>query len=312
MKKLLQNKVAESKLTMPITALYAIGVWLLMGLGTGQWWTQFACFAVTTYLMVELNNQNALIRIYSRMVSSAFLGFMCAACFLLPSLRGAFMQMCVVGTYIMLFHSYQDKQATGHTYYGFALFGLASLAYAQTLCFVPIIWLLMATNLLSLSWRTWGASLLGLLTPYWFWCCWLVYQEDFTPLASHFLSLGDIQIPINYARVGMGFMLTLGLLIISTVTGIVHYLRKSYNDSIRIRLLFGFFIWMDLAAILLICLQPQLNDLLLRLIIVNTAPLVAHFLALTSTRATNAAFVTLTLLLLLLTAYNLWTSSYLF
>lgn len=312
MEKLLQNKVAESKLTMPVASLYAIGVWLLCGLASQQWWVQFACFAATTYLMVELNNTNALIRIYSRLVSTAFLLLSMAAAFLLPSLRGAVMQLCVVASCLILFQTYQDKQAVGKTYYAFLFIGLGSMAYVQLLFFVPFVWLLTATNLLSLSWRTWGASLLGLLTPYWFYCCWLTWQADFTPLADHLSALASFQYPVNYARLGIGFMLMMALLIGTTATGIVHYLRKSYNDKIRIRMLFGFFIWMDLLSITLVCLQPQYHDMLLRLIIINTAPLIAHFLALTSTRATNVAFYIITAATLLVTAYNVWTTSSLF
>ena len=40
MTKLLQNKVAESKLALPVTALYATIVWLLGGLVMQQWWLQ--------------------------------------------------------------------------------------------------------------------------------------------------------------------------------------------------------------------------------------------------------------------------------
>ena len=42
--------------------------------------------------------------------------------------------------------------------------------------------------------------------------------------------------------------------------------------------------------------------------IITTAPLIAHFIALTHTKVTNIAFCVLTGLTLLLTAYNLWMS----
>lgn len=255
---------------------------------------------------------NALIRIYSRLVSSAFLLFSCAACFLLPNLRGAVMQLCVVAAYLFLFQTYQDKLSMGKTFYAFIFFGIASMAYIHILCFIPFIWLLMGTNLLSLSWRTWCASVLGLLTPYWLGCSWLIWQGDLTIFIEHITSLTDFEFPVNYTRVGIGFMTTLALFILATITGIVHYLRKSFNDKIRIRMLYGFFIWMNLLAITFVCLQPQRYDMLLRLIIINTAPLIAHFLALTSTRATNVAFYLITAATLLITAYNVWTTSYLF
>ena len=311
-KKLLQNKVAGSKLALPVVSVYAVVVWILYGLVTEQWWLQFGGFAVTSYLMLELNNLNALIRIYSRMVSCAFLMLFCAACFLMPSIRGAIMQTCVVAAWLVLFQSYQDKTATGLTYYAFLFLSLASIAYVHVLFFVPFIWLLMATNFLSLSWRTWGASLLGLLTPYWFGGAWLVYQNDFMPLITHFAQLVEFQQPFNFSGVTSEEMAVFALLVICTVTGIIHYIRKSFQDKIRIRMIFGFFIWTGLLAFAFLLLQPQHSDMLLRVIIISTAPIIAHFLALTSTRLTNIAFCVLVSLTVAITIYQLCTTSSLF
>ena len=312
MAKLTQNKVAESKLPMPAALALGTLLWLLCGLVTNDWWIQYAAFAITALLMVELNNQHALIRVYSRMVSCAFILLFCAANFLMPSVRGAIMQAFVVAAYLVLFHSYQDKTATASTYYAFLLLGLASLAEVHILYFVPLIWLLMTTNLLCMSWRNWGASILGLLTPYWFATAWLALSANLTPLTDHVAKLAQFTFPVNYARLTVGFMLVIGLLITLTVTGIIHYLRKSYNDKIRIRMLFGFFIWTDLVALAFICVQPRYQDMLLRIIIINTAPLVAHFLTLTSTRVTNAAFYAISIATLAIIGYNVWTSTTLF
>ena len=308
MKKRIQNKVSDSRLTLPITIVYTLGVWVSCGLLTQNLWLQFACFGITSYLMMMLNNQNALIRIFSRMVSCAFLALSCAASFLMTDIHGNIMQMFVVAAYLILFQSYQDKEAVGIIYYGSLMLGLASLACPHILYFVPVIWLLMATNLLSLSWRTWFSSLLRLLTPYWFISAWLVYQADFTPLVEHFEPLTDFQFPILYDALDTSVLLILGLLAISTLTGIIHFVRKSTYDSIRIRLLYGFFIWMDLFAFALMVFQPQHYDMLLRIIIINTAPLIAHFIALTSTKITNVAFYVITAVILFITAHNIWST----
>lgn len=308
-RKLVQNIIAGSRLTLPVTIVYTLGIWLLCGLFTQNLWLQFVCFGVTSYLMMVLNNQNALIRIFSRLVSCAFLVLSCAACFLMPDIRGGIMQVFVVAAYLILFQSYQDKEAVGICYYGFLMLGLASLATPHILYFIPMFWLLMATNLLALSWRTWLASLLGLLTPYWFIGAWLAYQQDFSPLTAHLSPLTAHRSPLtSHPSLGTGILMTWGLLIICTITGIIHFVRKSTYDSIRIRLLYGFFIWMDLFAIALMFIQPQHHDMLMRIMIINTSPLIAHFLALTSTKITNAAFYVLTAIILFITAYNVWST----
>ena len=83
-------------------------------------------------------------------------------------------------------------------------------------------------------------------------------------------------------------------------------------DKIRTRMLFGFFIWIDLFSFAFLMLQPQHSDMLIRFIIISTAPLIAHFLALTATRFTNMVFCVLGVLTLFLIGYQLWTTSYLF
>ena len=306
MRKYTQNKVAESRLALPTTIVYAVVVWLLAGLIQGGWWLQFGCFALAAFLMVELNNINALIRIYSRMVSCSFLAMSCMLCFLFPSTSGAIMAPLVIGSMVSLFVGYQDKQAARPSYYAFLLLGLASLTFVHILFFVPLIWLLMAFLLQCFSWRTWVASILGLLTPYWFGCCWWAWQQDFTFLLNHFMALGDLARPLDFSLLTVPQIVSLAVVMLFAVIGIVHYLRKYHDDKIRIRLIYDVFIWTDLTAALFLVLQHQHYDCLMRMMVINTAPLIGHFLALTRTRWTNIAFYAIVAIVLITTGFNLW------
>lgn len=308
MKKRAQNVVAESRLTLPTVLTYSILLWLTAGLVAEQWWIQFVCFAVSTYLMAELNNSYALIRIYSRMVSASFLVLLCMTG-LFSSTAGAIAQLCVVASYLTVFHCYQDKTATGWTFYTFVLIGLASLVQVHILYFVPFLWLLMLFNLQCMSWRTFFASIIGLLTPYWFGACYFVYQGDFMLLGEHFASLAVFQYPYDYASLDVRQVLTFAFVVAICLTGIIHYVRNSYNDKIRTRQFYGCFITMSLLVIVLLVVQPQHYDLLMRLLIINTSPLIAHFLSLTYTRITNVAFFVIVVVALALTIVNTWMPS---
>lgn len=293
-------------MTMPAVTFYAMAIWLLCGGLTHHWWWQLLCISITTYLMVELNNINALIRIFSRMVSSTFLTLLCSACFVFPALPETVMLTCMTAFILLLFLTYQDKEAAGLTYYAFLFLGVGSIAYIHVLFFLPLIWLLMMTHTMSLSWRTWMASLLGLLTPYWFYIPWIIYQRDYSAITNHFMALTVFEEPFNLYGITDSQKATLGLVILLAIIGTTHYIRKSYLDKIRIRMFYGFFIFMDLAALLFLLLQPQHFNAMLLLMIVNTSPLVAHFVALSSTRLTNITFMVLCAASLLLTAYNIW------
>lgn len=306
MRKYTQNKVAESRLALPTTIAYAVVVWLLAGLVQDALWLQFGYFALAALLMVELNNINALIRIYSRMVSCSFLAMLCMLCFLFPSTSGAIMAPLVIGSMVSLFAGYQDKLAAKPSYYAFLLIGLASLAFVQILFFVPLIWLLMAFLLQCFSWRTWIASILGLLTPYWFGSCWWAWQQDFTFVFNHFMALGDFARPLDFSLLTVPQIVSLAVVMLFAVIGIVHYLRKYHDDKIRIRLIYGVFIWTNLTAALFLVLQPQHYDCLMRMMVINTAPLIGHFLALTRTRWTNMAFYVIVSIVLIMTGFNLW------
>lgn len=314
-----QNRVAESRFTLPVVMAYAVGVWLIAGLlSTGfslnvsslesSPWVPFVCFLASAFLIVELNNSNALIRIYSRTVSCSFIALMCAGNFLFESLSGAFVQLCAIAVYLALFRTYQDRAAVGWSYYAFLCLGLASSVFVQVLFFAPLLWAMMFFQLASLSWRTFLASLLGLLTPYWFALSLLLFQGNIETLGVHFSAMVDFQMP-DWTSLTVNELLLFVFAVLLGVTGTIHYQRKKSADSIRIRLLYDCFILMGLFSALFLVLQPQYYDALIRLLIINVSPLIAHFLALTNTRVTNIAFYAICATTLLMTLFNLWMPS---
>lgn len=318
MVKYIQNQVAESRYLLPSVTAFAIAVWLASGqliptlpftstqLLHGAW-VQFVCFLVTVYMMVELNNSYALIRIYSRTVSSLFLLLTCAGSFLFASLGGAIVQLCFVGFLFTGFHCYQDKQSAGWIYYAFICLGLASVVFVNILFFVPFLWLQMFFQLSSLSWRTFFASLIGLLTPYWFALPLLMFQGQYDWLPAHFAALAEFSYDLSQLTVNqlLLFFLVVGI----GITGTVHYWRKKSGDNIRIRLFYNCFIYNWMLAAGFLILQPQHYDALIRIMIINVSPLIGHFLALTSTRTTNIAFYAIGGLIFVLTVFNLWMPS---
>jgi len=292
-------------MALPVMSCYGVMMWLLCGMLGHGWWLQFACFVLTCYLMAQLNNVHALIRIYSRMVSCSFIALMCSANFLFPSLEGGVVQVCAITFFLMLFMTYQDRHATGKMYYAFVCIGLISLVFPHILFLLPLLWVFVAVNMLSLSLRTWTATVFGVLTPYWFWTAWLLYQHDLSPLITHFSSLLEFSEPFNLSGMGPSRKLYFVLLVILAIIGAVHFFNRSSGDKIRIRLIYAIFIWLDLFSLLFLLLQPQHCDMLLRLMTVCTAPIVGHFLALTHGRLTNVISMVMAGTTLMLTLFNL-------
>ncbi len=304
----IQNKVAESRWALPMAILYSIAIWLLAGLVQEQWWIQFGCFLLSSTLMAHLNNINVLIRIYSRMVSVSFIFLSTAAVFLFPSVKGAVIQLCFIASLLFFYNCYQDKETPGWTFYTFLFLGLGSIADIHFLYFVPIFWLMMVIIVYSISWRTVVASLVGLLTPYWFWTAWILWQENgnITSITKHLLAVTDYQMPVPLTSQQA---LLLGLIVLLGITGAIHFLRTSSRDKIRTRQMFYSFFIIGTAAGIFLVLQTQHYDMLIRIMTIAVSPLIGHFLALTKTKITNIAFIVISVAVLALTFFNLWTSS---
>lgn len=287
--------------------MYAVLVCQACRLLSDQLWAQMAMLIVSTYLVIELNNTNSLIRIYSRMISCTFLVLMSAANIIFPSVESRIVQLCFIGCYTTLFRAYQDKQASGPVFYAFLCIGIASTIFIQIAFYVPILWILLAVNILAFSNRTFWASVLGLIVPYWFIGGYHAYTGEIDQLARHFTNMVQFGPLFDYSAITEHQIVTFAYVVLIAAIGIIHYLRNSFADKIRTRMLYELFITMCVCSIVFMILQPQYYEILMGILIVNTAPLIAHFIALTRTRLTNIAFYLLIGLSIVITAYNLWT-----
>lgn len=309
----IQNIVAESHRTLPITAVYAVVVWLVAGLVNEGWWLQFGSFVLSVYLMMQMNSQNLLTRIYSRAVSVSYMVLSCAPVFLFPSVSGALLQICFISALLILFTCYQDNNSPGKIYYTFLLLGAGSLVNLHILLFIPFFWLLMAFFVYAMGWRTWFASLLGLLTPYWFAAGWWLFQmRSFNSLTNLF----TIQLPtwgwFDFSTSNLQQALFLGYIILLVIIGSIHFMIDSFRDKIRVRQLYYAFMTLSVYALALLFFLPTEYDMLIRVMAIAVSPLIGHFFALTHSKFSNMLFFVITIGSLAITSYNLWMSSSLF
>lgn len=306
----LQNQIAESRWALPLTAIYGAAIVVLLGAVERQMWAQTALLALSTLLMVELNNANALIRIYSRMVSCSFLVLTLMATYLFPSIEGGVVGAAFIAFYIFFLQAYQDKTAVSPIFTAFLTIGIASLFFVQILFFVPLFWLLMAVRLQAFSLRTFCASLLGLITPYWLVAGYFLYQADYTTPLNHFTELTRFALPatIDISQY-LHPLVTFAFIVVLTFTGIIHFLRQRSKDKLRTQIIYELFLIVTLFTIVFLVLQPQHYDFLLRILIIHASIFIGHFIALTRTKVTNIAFIVIFILTLAITAFHFIFSS---
>lgn len=309
----IQNIVAESHRTLPITAVYAIVVWLMAGLINEGWWLQFGCFVLSVFLMMQMNSQNLLTRIYSRTVSVSYMALICTPVFLFHSVSGALLQICIIATLLILFSCYQDNESPGRIFYTFLLIGIGGLINLHMLLFIPLFWILMAFFVYAMGWRTWFASLIGLLTPFWFTAgFWLFGMRSFSDLTPPFaLQLPTLQW-FDFSDFSMQQALFLAFIILLIVIGSIHFIIDSIHDKIRVRQLYYAFMFLGVYSLVLLFILPHEYDMLIRVITIAVSPLIGHFFALTHSKFSNILFFVIVIGLLAITSYNLWMSSSLF
>lgn len=307
--KRLQNTVAEGRFTLIFTCIYALIVTLPQTINIENMWIQLILLAVSTLLMMEFNNANALIRIYSRMVSCSFLALSVIDSTLLSSIKGGAFQLFFILFLLFLFRAYQDKKAHGYIYYAFLSLSISSLCFVQVLFIVPFLWILLFTNVLAGSIKNLSASILGLLTPYWLALGYSLYSNNIDPLFNHFAVLSQFEEPFNMALLSNNSLLILSFLSLLSLTGIIHFLRNSFLDKIKTRMIYEALIALNIIIFVFIVLQPQHYSYLIHLFIITVSPLIAHFVALTRTKITNIAFIVFSLITLIITIYSLWIHS---
>ncbi len=311
-KKRIQNKVAESRYALPITATLISLIWVAVGLLEDNIWIQFGILALSTFFMLEFNNRNALMRTYSRMISCSFVVLTTMATLPLPSIRAGIVALCLIAFYLIIWNTYQDKKGAGNTFFAFAFIGIATTQWIQVAYYLPFLWIVMLTFILSLSFSTFFASLVGILIPYWFLSVYYIFISDFDSLISHFLSIANFQPLFDYSQVDMMQIVNFTFISLIGIIGTIHFLRNSYADKIRTRMIYESIILLNIVTMAFIVLQPQHYRELIGIQIVNTAPLIAHFITFTRTRITNAAFVMMLITAGCIMLLNIWISSSVF
>lgn len=304
-KKTFQNKVASSRYSLPITATLAALVWVAVGLLLSNIWVQFAFTIFSTFLMVELNNRNALMRTYSRMVSCCFLVIITMAGLPSPSLKACIVTICFITFYLIIWNGYQDQQSPGWTFYAFLCIGLASLVFVQIGYYIPILWVMMMAFINSFSIRTFLASIIGVIVPYWFAIGYYAYTNRLSDLIEHFYSFVDFHELFDYSQVTLHQIVIFSFIIFLGMIGAIHFLRTSYADKIRTRMFYEALIVLNTITLIFLVLQPQHDAELGGIMIVNTSPLIAHFITFTKGKASNITFIAILITTLLILLFNI-------
>lgn len=284
-----------------------IATWVLSGLTSNSHLLSLALIIATTMVMVRLNTIHAIMRTYSRMVSCSFLAISAIALPYFINPTDAALPLCFSIIYTLLFFSYQDNSSVGIIFISFLILGVASLIYIPVLFLVPILWIIISTRMMSMSARSFFASILGLITPYWFAAAYCLYNANIDMLISHITAIANFTPVADFESLEIRDIAIFAIVMLLFITGSIHFIRTSHNDKIRTRMIYESFIIMTLALIVFAALQPSEIPQLVPIMSISVSPLIAHYITYTNTRLTNLSFVGIVVIVVLTLAYHIWT-----
>ena len=297
-----RNKMATSTFTLPVVSVLTLIVWVADTAGSRAMWISLLLAALTAYALAEWNNRYGLLRIRSRFVSTSFLLLMCACPFLHTAAEGLAPALCLAVSYLLLFACYQQPRSQGKAFHAFLFTGIATMLTPMAWLLVAPQYIFMAFQLRCLTWRTFVAGLLGLAVPYWCSFVWSVFTGDLDTAALAFAGnvAGAWHAPLlavpDYALLSLPEIIAGLFVVLLSVIGIVHYLRTSYNDRIRVRMFFHSIIITEVFLLVAAFLLPQHFAWIFPLLLVNSAPLIAHYWTLARGRGIEIWFWAMTIL----------------
>lgn len=319
MKQRLQNKVAGSTLTLPISCVLTTVMWWLPWRGySTELLVGWLLCVLTAYVLMELTAANVLLRIRSRMISSLYLLLMGACSFLHPVGIGNVLALLLVLVFFVLFRSYEERYSTTDAFHAAVCLSLGSLLWPPFLLLAPVVISCQGIFLRSLSWRMTGAWIIGLLVPYWFWLVIAYFMDNlalftahiaaiFTPFSEPFYWQWIVELAqtLDWQNFWPSFSESLRLhfiahcleacafayVLLLALTGFIHYVRKNYDDKIRVRMCYYCLMSIQVVLLLWLLVQPAYFRPLFSMLILTTVPSAAHFFALTHTWLTNAWFI---------------------
>lgn len=314
----LQNRISGSMFTLPVCAVVTLWLWgFPLQEGDGAFFSRLSfslphlialgLVALVAYSLMEMNNVNMLIRVRSRLVSSVWLISVATIPLTRVYSPGLVAAVCLSVAYYQLFRTYQRRGCQLNSFHYALMISLGSLFVPHLMGFLPFFLWHQTVFLRSTTLRTLGAVLLGTALPlvpvvgyamvvndYSFLLRWIEVLSQYRPL-----SLESYRVLTVQQWASWGIISLWGLI------GMVHYLCTSYNDRIQTRMLLYVFVCQFVVIEVFVCLQPQFLDVWMPMLIVTSAPLIAHFFALTGSWFTNALFVTAFLSFCALGVFNL-------
>ena len=295
--------MATGRFTLPVVILICLLLWG----STFQEWNELISLGVTIligYVFIETNTTFNLIRTRTSMPVCLYWLIATALFFLHPFEWTNLVPLVFILATYQLFHSYESVSSSPFIFHSFLFIGLGSIAFPQLLYMVPMLWGSMIP-FRAISIKSFLASIIGLMTPYWFIFGYALYFNEMHILLTPLREAAHLY-PIDYSHLTLPEIASWGFITLLLIVSGFHYWQISYMDKTRTRIYHSYLAIAGFWATLLSILQPVHWCEWLSIQLICTAFLCGHLFSLTRNRFSGIFFIVTFVLYILLMSFNLW------
>ena len=261
-------------------------------------------YVISGFLLIDLNNRSDILRVRPSILIGIYFLFIS----IYPHLFVfAFTNMSLI-TFILslyfLFNSYQCRQSSDLLFYSFAIFGIGTLFFPQSMYLVPIFFI-GAGMMQSLNIRSFFAALVGLAFPYFFLLTYAAYMGDISIFYAPFLELSRFGSMNLLQELDISQIAVLAFIILLYAICVIHSLIIDYDNIIRARTTQHFIILLNTALLIFVILQPLYMTPLIALALPGISLMVCHFFLRSSSRLAGITFILTMILVLALYAMEI-------
>lgn len=267
---------------------------------------------LTTYIVMETNAQQHIIRIRTRMMSCVWLILAASLAFMHPVGEPIIAAAFLCASYYLLFLCYQRHRPQKFVFHAFLMLSLGSFCAPVMLPMAIPFFLYLAIFLRTLPRKAFWAGIIGLVVPYWCYAVWCFITNDMGSFVVRLTDMAQFEMPTAEAITSMPFVwqVSAGVVALLSIVSIFHYLRTNYDDKIRVRMILYIYVSQTLLLMSFLLLQPAYYQTTMALLVASASPLIAHYFALTGNWLSTIFFLLSLLLTAGMATLNLWLTSF--
>lgn len=303
----LQNRITAGRFTLPAVIVIAallqtVAHLLYPSARLSSFLLSLLAITVSAYTLIVMNNSFALIRKRASVQTSNYILLISVCPLLLHHHYDNLAALSLLYALLFLFRSYQQKEGAGNLFHAFTFLGIGSLFLPPLIGFLPLFWL-GSYQFLSLSPRSFFASLLGFALPFWFVLGHLIWHDQLPLLSGYVAQWIPFQSSLNILQSWQ--IATLCYLLLLFLVSAIHCLITGFDDKLRTRAFLQYLITLTLCLFLAVLLYPQEATGWMTLICIPVSILSGHLFVLTHSRSSNLFFIFSAILWLALYFYNI-------